>query len=314
MSNTSYAYAVANVRARENELLPASFFEQLLNAASAAEAERMIADKGTSRLDSEYMLKVWDYICEIAPEREQVEFLVVKNDFHNLKAVLKGTAANENGRSFCMTPCLIEPDFLYDCVKNKKFDLLPQWIADVAKEGYALLTSVMDGRLLDMFVDKASLETSAEFAKKTKVLFSIELTQNTAAVTDIKIALRLSENPAGEAALDYAFASCDKIDVAALKAAAAKGRSEVLAYVETTEYAFLLEGLSKSFAAFERACDDFIFGLTDSAKRTGFGIEPLIAYYYAKEAEYKNLRLIIGAKNADLPLSAIKERMREIYV
>ena len=46
MSSTEYAYAVANVRARESELLDNRFFNQLLSGTSFEEAKIMLIDKG----------------------------------------------------------------------------------------------------------------------------------------------------------------------------------------------------------------------------------------------------------------------------
>ena len=314
MSSKGYAFAVANVRAAENELLTRSFFDQLVNAASAAEMKRMLSDKGINVPDADFMKNVWDYISEIAPQPEELEFLIVRNDFHNLKSVLKGTAADTDGRRFCIKPSIIDTDVLYDAVKNKNFDILPEWISGAAAEGYELLTSVMDGRMLDMFLDRKSVEATVAFAEKTENSFFRDYAEKFAALTNIKIALRLSDNDVSEATLGYAFAECRDTDVAALKSAVLKGRNDVVSYIETTGYRFLTESISKSFADFERECDNFLYSVIQSARMESFGPEPLAAYYLAKEAEYKNLALIAGARNADLPDVSVRERMREIYV
>lgn len=319
MKDTDYAYAAANVRTMETELLSQSFIDQLITADSFENVRQILIDKGFSGFEktsdasealADYMTDTWDYLTEIAPDKQALEFLVVRNDFHNLKSVTKGIAASSDGRKNCIKPCLIDIELLYDSVKNKEFENLPKWIADIARDGYELLTSSMDGQIFDMFIDKASLETMIAFAGGNA--FSKKLANEIAALTDIKIAYRLSKTSANEVVYKYAFAECEELDAALLAAAAQRGREQVIAYIENTEFAYLA-GM-KSAASLERECDNRIMEMLDSAKRISFGIEPLIAYYHARMAEWTNLRIIVSAKHAGLPPEAVKERMRDIYV
>ena len=59
-----------------------------------------------------------------------------------------------------------------------------------------------------------------------------------------------------------------------------------------------------------------ILGKRDDAARAylDYGAEPLIAYYAAREAECRNLRIAVSAVHIGLPAAAAKERMRELYV
>ena len=50
------------------------------------------------------------------------------------------------------------------------------------------------------------------------------------------------------------------------------------------------------------------------AKRVPFGEETVIAYLYAKEAEFTAIRTILASRRAGLDGTAIRERLRETYV
>ena len=50
------------------------------------------------------------------------------------------------------------------------------------------------------------------------------------------------------------------------------------------------------------------------AKYELFGINPIAGYWYGKELEIDNLRLILTGKLLDAPAEAIEERVREPYV
>ena len=47
---------------------------------------------------------------------------------------------------------------------------------------------------------------------------------------------------------------------------------------------------------------------------TAFGIEPLAAYYIAKEAEIKDIRILTVCKESGADNETITERMRKLYV
>ena len=85
-------------------------------------------------------------------------------------------------------------------------------------------------------------------------------------------------------------------------------------YIAATDYGFLAESLGESFTAFEKQCDNEIVSRLENAKYATFGPDPLIAYYYAKQAEAKNVRIILSAKASGVPAEIISERVRDIYV
>ena len=61
-------------------------------------------------------------------------------------------------------------------------------------------------------------------------------------------------------------------------------------------------------------CDNLITRWIQDARYLVFGPDPVIAYYYAKTAETKNVRIILSAKSAGVPTEIIKQRVRDIYV
>lgn len=50
------------------------------------------------------------------------------------------------------------------------------------------------------------------------------------------------------------------------------------------------------------------------AKIIPFGVEPVIAYIYAKETEIKIIRIIMVGKLNNIAAEVIRERLRDIYV
>lgn len=321
MKDTRYAYAVANVRANENKLLSQSVFEQLISADDSDEVLRILADKGILSAENAVngdaaaviggtMQKVWNYLREISPDKTALDFLAVPNDFHNLKTSLKSIVSRTGTETFFMSPCLVPSAEVYSAAASKKYGELPGWLEDAAKDGYDILTSTADGQLLDVMLDRCSLETMCEMAEGDE--FTEALTCEMAVLYDFKIALRAAATGAAEAICSTALCDSEKIDAAALKRAAMRGTEQVKNVIQDSGYSDLAD--ENTAFGFEKKCDNRILRMLNDTSSVSFGIEPLIAYYFRKSAEVQNLRLIINAKHAGLSQKIIRERMREIYV
>ena len=68
------------------------------------------------------------------------------------------------------------------------------------------------------------------------------------------------------------------------------------------------------YSLLERLCDDIKVRYIQGAKFVTTGIEPIAAFYIAKENEIKNLRMVLTGKLAGIAEETIKERLRETYV
>ena len=64
MKNTDYAYAVSNIRAKENSLLSKSFTESLISARTYDDAVRLLTDKGFSYFEKPLSEALGIYMSE----------------------------------------------------------------------------------------------------------------------------------------------------------------------------------------------------------------------------------------------------------
>lgn len=320
MKDTQYAFAVSSVRFKENELPSHSFLNQLAETPDFKSAISLLKDKGFNFEKSENisnavnkkMKELQDYMKEILPNEQDLWFLIVKNDFHNLKASLKSVITNEKNPPFIF-PCITSPNDILKAVKEKNFEDLPEFLKDCAKEAYEILTSSKDGRLTELYIDKNALLTSLEFAKNSKNTFSEEIAELNVVFSNIKIALRLSDAKKSDVIYDYAFIPCSSIDINALKSACEKGKEEVYHYLETTPYSYVCQ-YKNNMALLEKILEEKLFQLCDKVSLISFGCEPLIAYYMKFDGVMKNIRIILSCKRIGIEANVIKERMREIYV
>lgn len=322
MNNTEYACAVATVRAKEAELSGQPFFEQLLTAPSFEAAKQLMYDRGFSGYDKAqavtepldgYMTETWDFLRSIAPQKEKLDFLVVRNDFHNLKAAIKAAVADSESSSLFIRPSLVGTDDILKAVKEKNFEILPEWLSETAKKGYELLTSTMSGQLFDMLTDSAAFNAEVKLAKNTSSPLAERIAELDSVCADAKTAYRMARLGADDTLAEYSLNGA-VLNRDALFRAAQKGENDVSDFLIQNGYSFLAESHSLNDHTFERVAENAVTSLLDEARFTAFGIEPLIAYYFARAAEYKNLRMIMNAKHAGLGEEVIRERLRALYV
>lgn len=322
MNELDYTYAVARIRCNESKLLSQEKLEQLICASDFSEAFKRLGDFGyethenapVSQVLSTERKKAWELLCEIAPDKKELEFLTVRNSFMNLKAALKSVVSRQAADEFFVEPANVDDAVLVKAVTEKNFSLLPDYMAETASLCYDILTANDDGQLSDSVIDKKSLETYLEFAKRSKNSVLCDIAEFTVASTDIKIAYRSALTKKDGDFLNAALAECSDINIEALKKAATLGVESVLELVSGTKYAEAAELLKASPTAFEKWCDDAVISKVISAKYNAFGILPLMGYYLAKENEVKTVRIIMAAKESGLSQTVIRERVRRLYV
>lgn len=313
MSNTKYASAVAAVKAMENTLLTKSDIEQLINAGSEQELAAMLSSKKSSAEESSTE-NVWDMIHGYAPDSCELEILLYKNDFHNLKAALKSMISGRDAKNYYIRPTNLDLEALSEIMKNKEYDSLPKYIKDTASEAYDIIVKTSDGQLADSFIDAAALKAMQNESEKFGGAFMKKYAMLTTVCADIKTAYRCSKMKKSRSFLETAICGCRELEKDALIKAAVDGQEELFKLLDDSGFKEAGDLLKTSAAQFEKWCDDVIMELAETARMSSFGSEPLAAYFIASEAEQKNLRIITVCREFGADKDTITERMRKLYV
>jgi len=322
MGKTDYAYAVTAVRVRENRLLKSADLEHLTEATSVSAVMEFLRTHGwqipagsvdiASALRNE-LVRTWEFLEETAPDISILDALILRKDYHNLKAAIKSSLAGIEINTYFLSPGTVPQDLIRDAVKARDFSTLPPPMNVVGEEAYDVLVRTGDGQLADIIIDRAALNDILAAARRSGNPLLIGLQELFCTAADIKTAFRASRMHKSAEFLDRAISSVGKPDREKLIESAAAGEAALLTWLRQTEYAEATALLSQSPAAFEKWCDDKAVAMTEDVKYMFFGPEPLIAYYLAKEAEIKNLRILLTALENDLPFDHVRERMRRMY-
>lgn len=314
MSGTKYAKAVGAVRAMESSLLSRNDIDQLIAARSQAEMNALLASKKNTDTPQSTLTEVWELIRNYAPDSDELKILLYKNDFHNLKAVIKAIIHNRDPKIYYIEPSNVALETLTEAIGKKEYELLPEHMQKTAEEAYELVTETLDGQLSDSLIDRSCLEAMQEDAEKFGGEFMQKYAELTTIAADIKTAYRCSLMKKQYPFILKAVCGTKELEKEAVARASAEGTDAVFSMLENSIYSDSAALLKESPAKFEKWCDDIIIDLAETARMQAFGIEPLAAYYIAKEAEIKDIRILTVCKESGTDNTAITERMRKLYV
>ena len=322
MKDTSFAFADSQIRAIEGSLLNQSKFEALVSAKDIKSALDLLISFGYSSPDGEYnaeeILKdaeknAFEQTKSLLNDENLIGLITAPNDFQNLKAAVKALLISAKDIPY-IYPTLLDTEKLYGILSDKSYDELPLNFGEYARLAYECAVNSADGQLIDCMLDKFYLEYLLSIARKSDNEFIKKYIAFSVNTSLIKIAYRASLSDKNYNFIYDALVSTDEINAELLASSAAKGSENLLSFIQNSEFAFSAELLKQNGDLFEKEIENRLIGLLKETSLISFGPEPVLAFYFAKMNEIKNIRILLTCKEYNLPEEKIKERMRELYV
>lgn len=322
MQQQDFTYAVARIRFKETKLLSDADLDALLLSKDVDAVMRLLRDKGwgdnTDCRPEELLAleekKLWEFIDETVEDKSVLNFLLIPNDYHNLKVILKAITRDTKPDGMLIDNSVVDPEKLYTAIKAREYGDLPDYLQEIAQETMTTLLQTSDGQLCDIIVDKACMEHVYRLGKESDNEIIKLYCELFVASADIKIAFRSSKTKKKLDFIRRSMAECDTLEIEMLSQAAVEGYDAVIAYLGTTEYRSAVDAIGTSMSSFEKWCDDYLTNVMKPQKWEPFGIGPIVAYIIARQNEIKAVRMIISAKVNHLSENMIKERLRDMYV
>ena len=319
-----YIYAVSRIHAKEQNLLTKSDLDSLMLCKDYESCIRILKDKGYGYPDSDTSSdmilsseaeKTKALIDELlGDEKAVLDIFGYKADFHNVKLAVKSVVTDEDASDYIMNSGTVSADLILKSVREKEFDLLPEFLRDVCEKSLKTLLETSRGQLCDIIIDKACIEHiyNASLSSDNDAIRLYG--RMTALSADVKTAVRCAVFGKSTEFINNAVSDTNVIDKKELIEAALDSKESVCALLDKNNYSELAEALRQSISAFEKSCDNTLTDSLKLQKNDHFSIGPLVAYYIAKDVEIKSVRLILSAKLNGLDDEIIKERLRDLYV
>lgn len=332
VNQDDYAYATGRLRAREIKLLDKSRLARMLEAPDADEAYKVLTEaeygsgnertKSVSSFDmllADEMKKTYALLSEMAPDIEVVKAFKRRYDFFNAKVLIKAELSNQE-----VPPVLVETGTytateLVRIIRERDYDVLFPVIREAVSEAYDVFSRTRDPQAIDLILDRASYRQFYEDLKNIDNEFVKELADIIVDTTNIKMFVRVRALGMPLNFIKNILMDGGKINRAFYFEHSDKTVSDFLNDLIKTEPGNeMFKGLKineiKNIQTIEKALDDFIMKYMQRAKLVTIGVEPFIAFLFAKETEIKNVRIILTGKINHLPDDLIRERLRLTYV
>lgn len=332
-TNTKYAYAVGRIRVLETRLLDKTKLDRMVEAPTVQDSLKVLGETDysgaiaamSSAHDYETILRdetsrIFALIRKISPEPHLTDVLSLQFDIHNLKILLKAHFLEEAGNPYLLPAGTIPPEKLQAMVEEEDFRDLPEEMQQTVKQIMEEFAVTRDPQIIDLYLDKVHYEIMISTAQKSRSRFLEGLFVRQIDLLNVKTFLRVKRMGRDRSFLRKALLPHGKISVDVFLNLLAEPVYQLAERLAMTEYAALIsEGVKEwqsegTLTRFEKLSDDYISEYLTRNRYNPFGLEPLIAYLFAKETEIKNIRMVMVGKINSLPVESIRERLRDVYV
>lgn len=317
-----YPYAVARIRAIESTLFTNTELEQILNESP----ERIMAILQEHKYDTDEIERVEDYeivlkkeieklyklISEIVPEEDFKDIFLCKNDFHNMKVLIKSEIMNKENNKILIDGGTIDVEVLKTAIAEKKYDILPDIMSKAVLKVKEKYETTQMSHIIDLTLDKYTYLYMSQLAKKSKIEFIIEYVKKMCDIVNIRTFFRVKAISKNFEDFEDAFIENGDISIRVFQEAF--DSEEPIAELKQMSNFQMLEKVEDDIISLAKICDNYLTEYVSVAKYEALGVEPLIAYIYAKETEIKNIRIILTGKLNNVDVNVIKERLRDSYV
>jgi len=327
-----YLFACAGMVYREKYLLTQEKIDKMLESKTPDEAMKVLfeldygeADESVPATEFESLLsgelkKTYDIIKQATPEQAYFEILLYPNDYHNVKALLKAEFLGINASELLVDAGSIPVNVLIDMVRNRDFINMRTDMAKAISEVLEIYALTQDPQVVDLILDKACFNDMSLLAKELEIDFIKEYLALKIDVSNLITFIRLREIKRPREFFSKVFIENGNISENVFLGGydeAMEQFAEKLAVYGLRDVLFEGAAMIKAtgrFTELEKLCDNVLMAYIDEAKYMTTGIEPLFAYFAAKESEIKTIRIIMAGKLAGISTDMIRERIRDTYV
>ena len=344
MNRENFIAASTSTRIYEDDLLKARDLERLNDYGSLREVINGLNDSSYASFiadldrDENYeeilnkeLVRVYEKISEVTPDKNISQYLTEKYNFHNLKLVVKEIIQEEDYSKIYSPMANIDTAYIKrELIKLGDDELILDEMGEkderntylaYAKEAIDAYRESENPAMIDISLDKSYYERLLDLAQKTGLDSLITYTKESIDLINIKTILRIRGQKLD---LEYLrkclieggnLAKDDLLEMASMDISGILVRTSNL-----TINSYLVKCLDRdktdkeNLLDLEKAIDDHFMDFAKEAKSMTYGPEVLLGFLIAKEQEIKNLRIIFISKLNSLPKDFTRERLRETYV
>lgn len=303
-----YIFPCVVIRSKEVELLNREETLRLMDLPTVQDIMNVLAEHGYGDgkelenprdfegILSKNMEETYETIYSSIPDEKVLNFLKYPNDYHNLKVLLKAEFLKTDASHLLIDSGTIPADQMEEMLRKREFSQMTVEMRTAVDDAIELFAKSRDPQEIDLRLDKACYKDMLTDAEESGNDFLKEYIMRRIDSLNVDSFVRLKEIGKPRTFYKRVFLEGGNLDENAIEQRASVIVNEV--------------GVS----GVEKYLDNEKMDFVRDALYVPFGIEPIVGYLEAKEAEVMNLRMILTGKISGMDDALIKERLRETYV
>ena len=327
--SNEYQYPCAVIRGNELTLLSGADLNRVADAGSIQAAMTILHECDGKELanprDFEAVLaveqsRVADLVLGVIPERDELAFLQFPVDYHNAKVILKAEALGTDPADYLLEVGRVEGGELAVMVKERNFLFTPPVLRDAVLDTVEAYGKSRDPQEIDILLDRACYKEMLKEAEAAYNEFVTGYVKLLIDILNVQTFVRVKQIGKPAEFLAKVFLEGGRVDLSTLMELYGETyqqigeRLDLYGFGEVVGRGAAEAAAGGSYALMEKLCDNLKVRYAKGAQFVTAGIEPIAAFYLAKEMELKNLRMVLTGKLVGIPEETLKERLREAYV
>lgn len=333
MKRKDYGQSVVMVRVLEKKLLTKNRLDRMIEAETPEEVMKQLSETEYSQnmfdiqqpQEYERILKreterVFNLVRELSNDKEIVDILSLKYDYHNLKVLLKGRLANKDFSTLLMDAGTQKIEKLKLKFDIKNYNDLPEEISKAINEVEKDFLENNDSQKIDIIVDKYYYKNLLRIAKKINVSVIMDYAQGLIDFQNIITLFRAKKQNRDIKFLENVIHEGGRISKDKIVEAINDSVEMIINKFKKEKIGnYLQRGLEEfsetgRLSGLEKISQNYLMELNKDSKYIIFGPEPLFTYLVAKEREISAIRMIMVSKINNIEISKIRERLGDTYV
>lgn len=332
MKAEDFIQSSATVRIYETKLLNSQFLARMADAKDFEEAIKMLSETvyqgHLSRIDDprnygqaldEELTKTYETVREMNQGEYVYNFQTLRYSFHNLKVLVKEHILGEDFSNMLSKLGTVNPTEVRAQLKSGSFNNDVEFM-DYVKAVMDDYEEYKDPQRIDIMLDKFYLKEALKYAEKMNFKLFIEYAKDLSDVSNIKSILRAKNQHKDLNFVKGILVDTGRVDPEFLLTIYNEDIETILERLLTTSISPVIRGELDNYRTtgklqgIEKALENHLMERVKESKGITYGPEILFAYLQSKEAEIKNLRIILTSKLNGLSNEDIRERLRDGYV
>lgn len=327
VKDTDFLHISPRIKMLEMKLLTKEDINRMITSTSDEDAAKIPMDRGYKAFDSgdiaslEQSLEneertMFEFLEPHMPNEFILDFFKVKNDYHNIKAILKADALGVNVTPMLSRNGIYSYKEIRDIVRDGAFDGVYEGMEKCIIDAREVLAKTRDPQISDIRIDMAMYEHMAHIAKKAGSDFLTGYMRLMIDADNLRAAVRVKRMKKNSEFLEKVIADGGNIP----KKSFLTGELSLETIYKDSpleQAAKLGEEVSQGrsrFAPLDIMADNCLMEYARGAKLISFGDKTVLGYIIAKEREINQIRTVMVGRLSKRPAEKISESLRLNYV